>query len=192
MTPNTLALIGLILFAVGWLHRVPAIARWDERAFMQLHKPLRRLLPLFRWLWHIGTLRGLIIGAGATAFFLGWRRGAAILAAYSIVVLGEMAIKRWVGRPRPYKTLPDAQMGQPRKPIDSSFPSGDALRAWLLALTLAAWLPALQLWPLFIIIASAVSLGRIALGVHHPLDVISGTGLGFIAAALALWLATWL
>ncbi|NPA92289.1 MAG: phosphatase PAP2 family protein [Chloroflexi bacterium] len=191
MTPGTLTLIGLVLFAVGWLHRVPAIARWDERVFMWLHKPLRRALPLFRRLWHIGTLRGLFVGAGATALFLGWRRGVAILVAYGIVVLGEMTIKRWVGRPRPYETLPDAQMGQPRKPVDSSFPSGDALRAWLLALTLAAWLPAAWFWPL-LIIASAVSLGRIALGVHHPLDVISGTGLGFIAAALALWLAAWL
>ncbi len=188
LTPQTLAGGGVVLFALGWLHRVPRIARWDAKLFLALHKSLRRALPLFRWLWHLGRLWGLLGGAVLIALGLGWRKGLAVVIAYGVVVLGETTIKRLVRRPRPYQVLPEATMGQPLEPVDSSFPSGDALRIWLLALTLMAWLPPVWTVPL-VVVAVAVSLGRIALGVHHPLDVISGTGLGFLAAALALWLA---
>jgi len=118
---------------------------------------------------------------------LSWRRGAALLVAYGIVVLGEMALKRRVARERPFRALPNVLMAQPRQPEDTSFPSGDALRVWLMACALGAWLPSPWCWPLAGV-ATLVSLGRIALGVHFPLDVIAGTGLGFIAAALAVWL----
>jgi membrane-associated phospholipid phosphatase len=39
-------------------------------------------------------------------------------------------------------------------------------------------------------VATLVSLGRLALGVHYPSDVIAGAGLGFIATATVIFFLT--
>lgn len=189
--PWLLLSAGVALFAVGWLYHLPDMAAWDERAFLWLHRRLLPLQPFFRVLWILGTLWGILGAAVLTAGALGWRKGLALLVAYGVVVTIEVTIKKTVKRPRPFAALSGVRMAQPRAPIDPSFPSGDALRIWLIALALMAWLPPLWGWLLFAV-AVLVSLGRIALGVHHPLDVIAGTGLGMLAAALALGLGAWL
>jgi len=59
------------------------------------------------------------------------------------------------------------------------------MRIWYLAFIIptAFGLPLPALF-LFCCIAVLVSLGKIALGVHFPLDVIGGMGLGLIGAGL--------
>jgi len=182
---------GVLLFGIGWLYRLPSVAAWDEQIFLRLHNWLKPWLPFFRALWIFGTLWGILGIATAVAIWIDWRKALALLAAYGIVVLGEIRLKHSLARQRPFRTLPGVSMAQPHHPKDTSFPSGDALRIWLAAFALMAWLPPLWGWAL-IGIAVLVSLGRIALGVHHPLDVIAGTGLGMVAAALALALNLWL
>ena len=191
ISPWLLLSAGIALFAVGWLYHLPSVAAWDERAFLWLYRRLLPLQPFFRVLWVLGTLWGILGAAALTAVGLGWRKGLALFIAYGVVVTIEVTIKKTVKRPRPFVALSGVRMAQPRAPIDPSFPSGDALRIWLIALTLMAWLPPLWGW-LLLTVAVLVSLGRIALGVHHPLDVIAGTGLGMLAAALALGLGVWL
>lgn len=61
------------------------------------------------------------------------------------------------------------------------------MRVWFLALIfpLAFGLA----WPVYgltITTATALSIGRIVLGVHYPFDVISGKGLGLLATALVV------
>ncbi len=180
--------VGVVLFAIGWLHRWPAVAQADQRAFLSLHKVLRKALPLFRALWPLGTLAGIVAEAALVALLASWEEGLLVLLSYGVVVQGEILIKRRLARRRPFEALPDVPMAQPKQPRDASFPSGDALRVWLAALTLAPLLPAPWGWAV-LGLAVLVSLGRIALGVHYPLDVIAGTGLGFVAAVLAWGLA---
>jgi len=74
---------------------------------------------------------------------------------------------------------------QPVRPQNPSYPSGDAMRAWFLAIVIPcsfglAWPAALMAG----IIATLLSLGRVVLGVHFPLDVIGGAGLGVFGAGL--------
>ena len=192
LSPLTLLVTGSILFALGLSHRLPAIERFDQRLFLALHRPLRRALPFFRVLWVLGTLEGILLAAGLVAVLARWQEGAAILLAYGVIVLLERMLKGRINRPRPFQAMPqEARMGQPRPPSDPSFPSGDALRVWLLAFTVARLLPPAWGWAL-VGLATLVSFGRIALGVHYPLDVLSGTGLGMIAAALAIVINGWL
>lgn len=191
VSPWTLLGAGVALFGVGWCYRLPAVAKGDARAFLWLYHRLKPVQPFFRVLWILGTLWGILGAAFATAIVADWRKSVVLLAAYSIVVLGEMYLKKTLNRPRPFSVFSDVTAAQPKRPLDSSFPSGDALRIWLIAFALMVWLPPLWGW-LLLAVAMMVSVGRIALGVHHPLDVVAGTGLGMIAAALALGLSAWL
>jgi len=177
---------GLAMVAVGLAHRFPGAARWDARAFLSLHETLLPTASVYRLLWHLGRTFTALLLLAAT-FLAGWRTGCVTLLVYFSAVGLERAIKLRCRRPRPFESLETVRMDQPHQPRDPSFPSGDALRVWFLALVApAVWglpvLPALTMC----LLAALVSLGRVALGVHYPLDVLAGTGLGLLAAGLAL------
>jgi membrane-associated phospholipid phosphatase len=64
------------------------------------------------------------------------------------------------------------------------------MRAWFLVIS-AGFVFGIPPWGVMLlsVLAAAVSIGRIALGVHYPLDVISGAGLGILTASIAQNLA---
>ncbi len=191
MTPVSravLAALGFVLFLAGGLYRLPHCERVDQQMFRAWHRALRGGQGLFRALWPLGTLVGGLVFV-ALFWLAGYRRAAAaVVLAYLLTVTVERGIKNYAQRPRPFRVWPEVQMGQPKEPQDASFPSGDALRIWLVAWVSVAVLPLGWAW-LPLTLAVLVSLGRIALGVHYPCDVLAGSGLGWMAAALALALA---
>ena len=63
-------------------------------------------------------------------------------------------------------------------------PSGHATCAWAIGVTVSALVPAAA--PLVLPWALAVSLSRVVLGVHYPLDVVAGATLGSLAALLTM------
>jgi membrane-associated phospholipid phosphatase len=101
----------------------------------------------------------------------------------------ERLIKMVLDRPRPFSFEQGIKMLQPKQPTDPSFPSGDVLRAWFLALIFSA---AIGNGVFFVVIttilAGLVSLGRMVFGVHYLTDVLSGIGLGFLGAGMTIWL----
>jgi undecaprenyl-diphosphatase len=178
--------IGLLLILTGLLHLVPIINRWDIRTFLFLHTRLRGHSPFFRFIWPLGTTP-----VGITLiliiFIVSWQAGLIVSLIYLFAALLEAVIKLKVGRKRPFESLPDVKMTQPKRPQDPSHPSGDTMRVWFIALIfpLSFALP----WPIFvatITVAIILGLGRIVLGVHYPLDVIGGTGLGLLATGITL------
>jgi undecaprenyl-diphosphatase len=175
---------GLVLTAVSCLHMTAMGRSWDFFVFHFLHVRLHRCARFFGYLWPLGTTpvtllllwmiyaMGLETGLPATLIFFG---SAAI----------ERIVKLTAQRRRPFDQFPDVEVVQPVRPHDPAYPSGDAMRVWFLAIVIPssfdlAWPAALMAG----IIATLLSIGRVVLGVHFPLDVIGGAGLGMLGAGL--------
>ena len=183
-----LLVAGFVFSGCGLLYRTAAFQRQDHRLCSSLHLKLSSKINFFRTLWLVGKTPFMIAMLGVL-FFSGWFSGFLAALLYAMIACIERLLKLTVKRQRPFSVLPDVRMFQPRQPHDPSHPSGDAMRVWYLAfvIPIAFGLP-LVVFSFCCCIAVLVSFGRIALGVHFPLDVIGGMGLGLIGAGLyQLW-----
>jgi len=119
--------------------------------------------------------------------FAGWRR--ASLAAVLSAGLGLAAAKlvaELVDRARPFVADPHGVHLFSAHAADPGFPSDHATAAFAIAVAI---LLRKRGWGIAALAAAAMlSVGRVALGVHYPSDVLAGAALGS-AAALALWAA---
>ena len=91
-------------------------------------------------------------------------------------------IKRWIARPRPFRTCPGIR--ECARSIDEfSFPSGHTLHSVAFSVILTAYYPmfALFVWPFTILVA----VSRMVLGLHYPSDVVVGALLGAATAAFS-------
>jgi membrane-associated phospholipid phosphatase len=179
--------IGLCLTILGLAYVVPVFNRWDVRTFKSIHAALQQYSGVFRYLWPLGTTPVAVLLLAIT-FIPGWQTGLKLSFFYIGIAIIERIIKLSFKRERPFRQVLDIKMHQPNSPKDPSHPSGDAMRVWYLAIVIpfAFGLP----WPVILaacVVAAILSLGRIAIGVHYPLDVIGGTGLGFVAAGLTVF-----
>jgi undecaprenyl-diphosphatase len=122
-------------------------------------------------------------GAGRVA----WRRAvvAAVLSA-GVALLVAKVISEVVDRARPFVADPHGVHLFAAHAPDPGFPSDHATAAFAIAVAIAL---RKRGWGVFALVAAAVlSVGRVALGVHYPSDVLAGAAVG-AAAALVLWWA---
>jgi undecaprenyl-diphosphatase len=120
-------------------------------------------------------------GSGLAA----WRRAsvAAVLSAGLGLAVGK-AISELVDRARPFVADPHGVHLFSAHAADPGFPSDHATAAFAIAVAI---LLRKRGWGIVALLAAAVlAIGRVALGVHYPSDVLAGAALGS-AAALALW-----
>ena len=107
-----------------------------------------------------------------------WQVVLAVVLAQGVV---DWGVKPLVGRPRPFVT--DARVRVVGyQPPTASFPSGHAASSFAAATVLAFALSrrrALVTW----ILAAAVAISRVYIGVHYPLDVAAGA---LVGAALGI------
>ncbi len=184
--------IGLALFFIGCLHFQEQIACWEIR-IVRIAQATFNQQPwngLFKEIWFLGkTATALIILGFITCF--NWKLGA--LAGLLFLIIGgiEQLLKRLVNRSRPFHEQTDIKMLQPLEPADPSFPSGDALRVWYLALILpVAAGNSLAFFIMAVLLAVLVTLGRLVMGVHYLTDSLAGMGLGMLGAGTTIWLWT--
>ncbi len=183
-------LLGVILLLIGCTHRFKRARTFDTQIVRSLQSLFNRnsWLPLFQEIWFFGRTSFTIITL-LLLTSLNWKLGLTASLVFLVTVGIEQIVKLVFNRSRPFSTEPDISMLQPINPTDSSFPSGDALRIWYLALILpvAAGESGLFLAGL-ILLAILVTSGRLVMGVHFLTDAIAGVGLGLLGAGTTLWL----
>lgn len=115
-----------------------------------------------------------------------WRRTAlaAGLSAGLALAVGKV-ISELVDRARPFVQDPHGVHLFSGHAADPGFPSDHATGAF--AVAMAIWLRDRRWGTVALIAAAVLSVGRVAIGVHFPSDVLAGAALG-IAAALLLYL----
>jgi undecaprenyl-diphosphatase len=108
-----------------------------------------------------------------------------LLAIVLVHVAVDLWLKPWVGRIRPPFAIPDLSVvgDVPRTP---SFPSGHAANAIAAAVVLTASLGNTTARWAVGIAAAIVSVARVYLGVHYPLDASVGMILGWLCGTGAL------
>ena len=163
-----------------WIARERAVALWMHRASTR-DWVVRVLDAVSRvgdgWIWY-AIIVCLPIATGAVGTSASVRMigvGAVNLVLYRIV-------KRWIARPRPYRTCPGI-CARSRSLDEFSFPSGHTLHSVAFSLILTVYYPmfALFVWPFTVLVA----VSRIVLGLHYPSDVIVGALIGALTAAVS-------
>jgi undecaprenyl-diphosphatase len=104
------------------------------------------------------------------------------------IVSGHFTFSSWqYVRMRPFDALPGQVNLVYYPPIDSSFPSNFAAVIWAFAF------PLLIRYRKYGIITGVIALvgsfGRVYMGVHYPLDVLGGIGVGLLGCGIAFFLA---
>lgn len=128
-----------------------------------------------------------IVFLAARGKFSDWRRAcvAAVLSAGLGLAVGKV-ISELVDRARPFVADPHGVHLFSAHAADPGFPSDHATAAFAIAVAI---LLRKRSWGIFALVAATVlSVGRVALGVHYPSDVLAGAALGS-AAALVLWMS---
>lgn len=127
----------------------------------------------------------LVFVAAHGARLAAWRRAsvAAVLSAGLALAIGK-AISEAVDRARPFVADPGAVHLFSHHAADPGFPSDHATAAFAIAVAIVLRKRA---WGIAALVAAAIlSIGRVAIGVHYPSDVLAGASLG-TAVALVLW-----
>jgi undecaprenyl-diphosphatase len=112
-----------------------------------------------------------------------WRRAtvAAVLSAGLALAIGKL-ISELVDRARPFVAEPHGVHLFSGHAADPGFPSDHATAAFAIATAIVL---RKRSWGIFALAAAAVlSVGRVALGVHYPTDVLAGAALGAASALL--------
>ena len=178
---------GALLLAGSWVvvaatHQVP---HWESRVFEAVND-----LPDFLWrpLWapmQVGSFVGSLVVVALTGLISrNVRLTLAALVASQLAFWLSKAVKTTVSRGRPEALLANVHLREHAHGL--GYVSGHTAVAFALAAVLVPSLP--RGWqPVAWVIAALVALARVYAGVHLPLDVVGGAGLGLLLGTLTRW-----
>nr|MBO2503433.1 phosphatase PAP2 family protein [Thermoanaerobacterales bacterium] len=187
-TALALAGAGVVALAVSWLllgDPVQVVPGWEESLFRTVNGwPDRLRWPLWPVMQAGTTTVGLACAVAVLVVGRRWQPAAATASAVALAWVGAWLVKETAGRGRPVELLHGVELREGWRE-SNGFVSGHTAVGFALATTLVAVLPGrwrLLPYPL----AALVGVARVHVGVHLPLDVVGGAGLGTACGAVAL------
>jgi membrane-associated phospholipid phosphatase len=184
-----LAGLGAVLFGASAVLLKAGATGWDLSLFRILNEVPPAVASVLTPLAHLFLPVGIVIVVVLIAgYVVAWNRSvlpvaAGAVAAGAALTLAHVA-KVIANRPRPYQVVADAVLRQPPA-HGTSFPSSHTAVTVAVVIALVPFLPRVLAW---VAIAYAVLVGwsRVYLGVHYPLDVLAGAGIGMAVGGLVL------
>jgi len=184
-----LAGLGAVLFGASAVVLKTGAVGWNLSLFRVLNEvpaaAASVLTPLSKLFLPAGITAVIVLTVG---YVVARNRGAlpvvtGVAAGGAAWLLADVA-KAIADRPRPYQVMADAVLRQPPA-HGTSFPSSHTAVTLAVALALAPFL-ARPLAAAGIGYAVLVGWSRVYLGVHYPLDILAGAGIGMAVAGLIL------
>jgi glycosyltransferase 2 family protein len=188
-TAGVLACLGAVLFGICALVLAAGDTGWDERLFRVFNEVSPAvaavLTPLSQLFRPAGIVAVVLLAAG---YVVARNRSALPVAAGALAASVGWAMahmgKAVASRPRPYDAVAGAVLRQ-QPAHGTSFPSSHTAIALAVAIALVPFLPR-PVAMVGIAYAAGVGWSRMYLGVHYPLDVLGGAGIGALAGGLVL------
>src|SRR6516162_2077844 len=188
-TAGLLAGLGTVLFGASALLVKAGATGWDARLFRVLNEVPAAVASVLTPLSHLFLPAGIVAVVVLTVIYVVARNhsilpvAAGAVAAGAGWVLANVA-KAIADRPRPYQVMADAVLRQ-APAHGTSFPSSHTAVTVAVAIALVPFL-ARPLAATGIGYAVLTGWSRIYLGVHYPLDILGGAGIGMATGGLIL------
>ncbi len=178
-----------MLFAVSALLLKSGAVSWDVSLFRVLNEVPAALVPVLTLLSRLFSPVGIIAVVALTLIYVVARNRSVLpvtagaVAAATAWVLSHVA-KALADRPRPYEVVAGAVLRQ-QPAHGTSFPSAHTAVTVAVVIALVPFLPQ-ALAAVAIAYAVMVGCSRVYLGVHYPLDVLGGAGIGMAVGGVIL------
>lgn len=188
-TAGLLACLGAALFGVSALLLKTGTVGWDQSLFRILNEVPAAIAPVQTPFSRLFLPAGIIVVIVLAVGYVVARNRSGLpvatgVAAAAVAWLLAHAAKAIADRPRPYQVMADAVLRQ-QPAHGTSFPSSHTAITLAVALALAPFLARPLAW---VGIGYAVLVGwsRVYLGVHYPLDILAGAGIGMAVGGVTL------
>src|SRR5215472_10887523 len=184
-----LAGLGAVLFGTAAVVLKAGATGWDVSLFRILNEVPPTVASVLTPLAHVFRPVGIVIVVVLIAgYVVAWTRSVLPLAAAAVAAgvawaLANLA-KAIADRPRPYQVVADAVLRQ-QPAHGTSFPSSHTAVTVAVMIALVPFLPR-GLAAAAIAYAVLVGWSRVYLGVHYPLDVLGGAGIGMAVGGAML------
>jgi undecaprenyl-diphosphatase len=188
-TAALLACLGAALFGTAAVLLKTGATSWDVSLFRVLNEVPAGVASVLTPLSHLFLPVGiLVVVVIITAYVVVRNRSVLPMAAAAVASGGAWALahvaKAIADRPRPYQVITDAVLRQ-QPAHGTSFPSSHTAVTVAVVIALMPFLPR-ALAPVAVAYAVLLGWSRVYLGVHYPLDVLGGAGIGIAVGGAVL------